>query len=456
MVKKIGRRSFLLGSSSMVVLPALESILPAKLFAQSQNITRSIVIYCPNGLRYEEDYDYWYPSQPGAFNALPEYLQPLANFKNDMILLENIKNEYGRNQAYGRHRDGGGGHARAASSFLTGAHVNKVDDNGVYQGYNNYYNRTGIYVGQSFDQKLASTIFQGHNFPSMVLANQRFGGPDSGYASIYKNMSWVNPRTPANYIHQPHDLFLKMFPSIQANDFEQRRTNKKSILDFVLSEANSLNNSLSQGDKRKIDQYFSSIRDVERRLFTNSPAECQKPSNPGNSLHYLAKMEAFFDLITIAVSCDLTRNVVFALGSEANQQNFSQYLNFSTGWHSASHWTQNKDVHVEQYQAINQWIVKRLPYFLNQLKNTAEGDKNLLYNSIVTFGSGITDGGRHNHYNLPLLLFGHGSGKIKSGHYYKMSSNTPVANLWLTIMNALGLNITQFGDSNDRLKVIES
>lgn len=450
MSSRFDRRRFLRGVGACVALPALESIAAKSAVAAvagpsttaSGAPLRTAFISFPNGAIPAA----WKPTGIGpkfAFGSTLQALEPVRDLVQVMGGLDLA-------EAEGR-EDGGGDHARGNGVFLTAVRINK--------------SATDVRAGISIDQEIASAIGSTTRFRSLELTGehrQGVGTCDSGYACTYQyNLSWSSPTTPRTAESNPRLVFERLFGSgkhgERAANFRLRRQQQKSVLDFVLEEARSLGQRAAVADRRKLDEYLSSVRDIERRIeraeqFGNSP-DPQVATPAGISDDYGEYLAQMFELMRLAFQTDSTRVATFQLAHDGSNRSFD-HIGVSEGHHELSH-HQNRQAWIEKVAAIDRWYAEMFAGFLKSLKDTTDSDGNsLLYNSQIVYGSGNSDGNRHTHRDLPIVLAGAAGGAFRSGRYMNYRG-TPLANLYLRMAHNAGANdLARFGDSTEALRNI--
>lgn len=441
MRKPISRRTALRGLGTTLALPWLEAMRPvARAAGSNGSPTRMAFFYVPNGVRMET----WTPEATGADFQLPPILQPLESFREDMLVLTGLAQD---NAA--AHGDGPGDHARSLACFLTGVHPVKTDG-------------ADIRVGVSVDQVCAQRLGRFTRFPSLELgieAGRQAGGCDSGYSCAYSsNISWRSPTTPVPKEINPRLVFERLFgnddPGESAESRARRRHFRKSILDLVDQDAARLANRLGRNDRRKMDEYLTSVRELEVRLARAEAggdlqaAQGQEkpagiPSDPAE--HY----RLMNDLLLLAFQADLTRVATFMFANEGSNRSYPE-LGVTDGHHELSHHG-GDEAKLEKIQKINTFHIEQFAYLVRRLKETKEGDGTLLDHAMLVYGSGIGDGNRHNHNDLPVLMLGRGGGTIATGRHLEYPRNTPLNNLFLTMLDRMGTPVESLGDSTGRL-----
>lgn len=445
MIRKssLSRRTVLKGLGVSLGLPMLEAMTPnvgSAAESQVQNSPlRVAFLYVPNGVNV----DLWRPSGDETDFKLSPTLAPLESFRESLCILEGLTLDGGR-----AHKDGPGDHARALSSFLTAAHPRKTHG-------------ADIRVGVSVDQLAARALGDRTRFPSLEIGCEQgslAGNCDSGYSCAYSaNIAWRTETTPAAKETNPRLVFERLFLD-GAEKGEQERTRrlltKKSLLDFVLEDANSLQKKLGGTDRRKIDEYLSSVRELEQRIErtqkNNRPIPVPDyPLPDGIPKDYKEHLRLMADMLVLAFQTDVTRVSTFVFANEGSNRSYNE-IGVADGHHSLSH-HESKPEKLEALHKINLFHIEQLAYLLEKMKNIREGERSLLDNCMIVYGSGLGDGNRHNHDDLPVLLLGQGGGSIKSNRYLKYPAETPMANLYLSMLDRLGIPTEKFADSNGRL-----
>jgi uncharacterized protein DUF1552 len=434
--KFLPRRAFLRGVGAAVALPFLDAMQPA-LAAQAKAPLRLAFLYVPNGI----DMANWNVPTDGPLGELPRVLAPLSALRGDMLQLGNLTHNSGRALL-----DGAGDHARCSGSYLTGIQVRK--------------STVDVQSSISCDQLVAQHVGAATRFASLELGMddvRQAGDCDSGYSCAYtNNLAWRSATQPLPPILNPRLLFERLFgagPAPSPARAAQRASDRRSILDFVISDTHSLKASLGPTDVRKLDEYLTSIRDVEQQL---SKAEASDASvDPGMDKPYGVPpdfgehFKLMTDMISVAFRADMTRVVTFLMTREATQRAYRE-IGIPDGHHPLSHHKNNPEL-MEKVTRINEYHTRQLAGWLGRLKALDEGDGNVLDHSMIVYGSGISDGNRHLHDDLPTLLFGRAGGAIRPGRRITYRRETPMANLHLTLMDRMGVPVDHFGDASGRL-----
>lgn len=443
---QIPRRTFLRGLGATVALPLLEVMTPVKTLAgvgATKPPVRMGVIFVPNGAHMQD----WTPATEGPDFDLPRILKPLQPVKSDLLVLTGLTHDKGRANG-----DGPGDHARSASSFLTGAQPLKSEG-------------ASIRIGQSIDQFVARYTGQETRFPSLELGTEKgrqAGKCDSGYSCAYSNnISWRDEATPMTKETNPRAVFERLFGSDAPREAEENRGKrqryKKSILDFVLEDADRLSRRVGGNDKQKLDEYLTAVREIEMRIERAEREALQKPvlvtgySQPeGIPESFEEHIRLMGDMMVLAFQTDVTRVCTFMIANEGSNRSYP-FIGITEGHHELSHHQGRAEKHAG-IRAINTFHVAQLAYILQKMKSIPEGDGTLLDNSMILYGSGISDGNRHNHEDLPLLMAGRGGGTVLSGRHVRYSHETPMCNLFLSMLDRMGITADSFGDSTGRLR----
>jgi len=441
MTARISRRTLLRGLGVTVSLPWLEAMGPLTAWATdgspSKNPApnRMVFLYVPNGMNMAD----WTPKAEGPNFELPHILQPLKDVRDDILVLTGLTADKAR-----PHGDGGGDHARALAAFLTGCQPRKTDG-------------TDIRAGISVDQVAAARLADRTRLPSLELGCEHgamAGNCDSGYSCVYSStMSWRSATQPLPKEVNPKIVFERLFASTPDGERLQRDARRKSILDFVREDSLSLNARLGANDRRKLDEYFSAVRDVELRIERAEklpPIQAPDYKVPaGIPASYEEHIRITYDLIVLALQADVTRVITCVLANEGSNKPYP-FIGVPEGHHDLSH-HENNPKKKEKIRDINTFHTRQLAYLLGKLKSTREGDGSLLDHCMVVYGSGNSDGNAHNHDDLPILLAGRGCGTIKTGRHLRYPKETPLNNLWLAMLDRMDVKIAALGDSTGTL-----
>ncbi len=440
---KISRRTLLHGVGTAMALPFLEAMIPTSVLAQSakKRPNRMAFIFVPNGIHMAS----WTPKTTGIMSELPQTMQPLNNVRGSINVLSGLA----QSNAFAL-GDGGGDHARSAAAFLTGCHPRKTYG-------------ADIKAGISVDQLAAARIGNQTRFASLEIGCERGGingNCDSGYSCAYSsNISWRGEAQPMAHEVDPRAVFERLFnngdPEETAESRQLRQNDRMSVLDFVLEDANKLKGKLGSHDQNKLDEYFTGVREIERRValaeksnIAGRLAGSDKPTGIPNE--FGDHMRLMFDMMLLAFQADMTRIVTFMVANDGSNRGYKD-IGVPEGHHDCSH--HGGDVKkLAKVQSINQYHVTQLAYFLNKMESIKEGEGSMLDNSMIVYGAGISDGDRHNHDDLPILLAGKGGGTIKSGRHMAYNNPTPMTNLFLSMLDRVGVPADHIGDSTGRLQ----
>ena len=441
--RHLPRRTFLRGLGAAVALPMLDAMVPA--FASHSRLLASppcrlAFAYVPNGIIMED----WSPTAEGPEFELTRILQPLATYREDWMLLSGLTHNNGR--ALG---DGAGDHARASASYLTGVHPRKTD--GV-----------DIKNGISVDQLAAQAIGGKTRFPSLELGAEHgrvAGNCDSGYSCAYSNsISWRSETSPLPPEVNPRLLFERLFGPPGAKEDAASRARRqryqKSILDLVLNDTQKLKGELGSTDRRKLDEYLYAVREIEKRIeraeleLSGQIPAIERPA--GVPIDYAEHVRMMFDLQVIAFQSDMTRITTFMFGREGSNRTYRE-INVPDAHHGLTH-HKGDAKKVEGIIKINRYHMEQFAYFLEKLRSTPDGDGSLLDHSMVVYGSGLSDGNEHTHHDLPVLLAGRGCGALHPGRHIRFPKETPMTNLYISILDRLGLHPESLGDSTGTLE----
>lgn len=421
-----------------LALPCLDVMKPAvAAFAENATSppTRLAWVFFPNGTNAER----WFPKGKGTDWELSPSLEPLAECKGDFNVLRGLAQVNA--QSLG---DGPGDHARSAAAFLTGAHPYKTAG-------------SKIKVGRSADQIAADEYGRATRLASLELGTEEgkdAGSCDSGYACAYSNnISWRSETLPTAKEINPLRAFQRLFGTAGSTDARSRAM-QSNILDFVTDQRKHLDRISGTDDRRKLDEYFTSVREVEQRINRFSvPVALPdgvvepngKPSNPTEHIRLM------YDLMVLAFRTDTTRIATFMLANEGSNRAFPM-IEVKDGHHQLSH-HENKQDSIDKIAKIDRYYSEQFCYFLKKLKETPEGDGNLLDHSMIVYGGCISDGNRHDHHDLPILLAGKGGNRIQTGRLLEYPQNTPLNNLFSSMLETVGINDVKFGDGTGQIRI---
>ncbi len=442
----LSRRQVLKGVGVTVALPLLDAMVPARGWAQSARPkVRLAAIEMVHGsagsTKFGAEKNMWSPAQVGrSFDLAPSSLSPLEGFRDHLTIVSNTDV---RNAEAFEAPEIGGDHFRSSAVFLTQMHPRQT------QG-------SDVRVGTSLDQYYAQKFGQDTAIPSLQLCIENVdqaGGCSYGYSCVYTDsISWASPNQPLPMVRDPRTVFDMLFGvGATPQDRADRRREDRSILDWITEDMTRLRNTLGASDRARLSAYLEDIREIERRIqrveaqnTTGEPREL--PGAPvGVPDSFEEHIKLMFDLQAVAFASDITRVFAFKLGRDASNRVFAD-SGTSTGFHSASHHGERDD-RVTAFARINRYHISMMPYFLEKLRNTPDGDGTLLDNTLVIYGSPMGNSNVHNHKRCPLILAGHVGGQLKGGVHIKAADSTPMANAMLSMVQMLGLDMDNFGDS---------
>jgi hypothetical protein len=440
------RRHFLRGLGAGIALPSLVSLPGSRvLHATTPNQPLATTetgaplrlgfVYFPNGAIQDK----WWPEAEGNDFTLNQTMRPLENVRNQLQVLSGLDHV---NATPGP--DGAGDHARASGTYLTGVRVRKTAG-------------ADIQAGVSIDQLIANRIGHLTRFPSLELscdAIRKSGSCDSGYSCAYQyNLAWRSETQPVPPEPNPRLLFERLFgagkPGERHESLTRRQQQKRSILDFVLEDARALKSELGLDDTGRLDEYLSSIRDIEKRIEAAErlPAPDPEMETPeGVPTNFEDHIDVMFDMLTLAFQTDSTRVATFLLHNEGSNRTFPE-IGIIEGHHYLTH-HKNQQAMIDKVADIDRWYVGKLARFLNRLEAIEDVDGNsILHNSMILYGSGNSDGNRHTHVNLPLVLAGRGGGKLSESRFKKFG-DLPMSNFLLGLGHHMGAtDLKRLGDS---------
>lgn len=447
---RITRRTALRGLSAVVALPWFESMAGWNPACHAEGIglcqdgvspLRLAFLYIPNGVHMPD----WTPQQEGSDYTLTPILNKLAPFRSQFNVLSGLTLNGAR--ALG---DGPGDHARSVAAFLTACHPRKTDGQDISNGV-------------SVDQLAAAHLGQQTRLPSLELgteASSPAGRCDSGYSCAYaSNMSWRTPTSPVAKETDPALVFDRLFSaedrSATPAERAERNRRRGSILDYVREDARALHRQLSAKDRHKLDEYLYAVREVELRM---QRAEKLHPDDSllrdwtrpaGVPQAFEEHVRLLMDMMVLAFQTDSTRIASMMFANAGSNRSYAE-IGVAEGHHELSHHGNNAEKQ-EKISRINQFHASMLHYFLQRLAAVPEREATLLDHVIIVYGSGISDGNRHNHNDLPILVAGGGGGRLTSGRHIRYPDETPLANLYLWLLQQIGLKQTSFADSSGPL-----
>lgn len=445
---RLSRRTVLRGVGTALALPWLEAMGAGSLQAgegtKGAIPRRMAFLYVPNGVHMPD----WTPDRIGPDFRLPATLRPLEPFRQDLLVLSGLAQNNAAPMG-----DEGGDHARSLACFLTGSHPLKTDG-------------ANIRAGVSIDQVAAFQIGHRTRLSSLELGidpSAQAGSCDSGYSCAYSsNISWRAENLPMPKEVDPRLVFDRLFGSrtdkLSPAERAKRKRREKSVLDFVREDARQLHANLGVNDRRKLDEYMGAVREIELRITRfEASDDGQRPApgaaRPGGIPEDLREhIRLMLDLLALAFQADATRIATFMFANEASNRAYP-FLNVPDGHHDLSHHGRDPKK-FEKIRTINRFHVEQLAYLLGKLRSMKEGDSTLLDQVMIVYGSGISDGDRHNHDDLPILVAGRGGGTIRTGRHIQYNA-LPLNNLYLSMLDRMGVKVDRHGDSTGRLAMLD-
>lgn len=446
------RRGFLRGLGASIALPALDCFRPlmaAGAAVRAAGTTasgaplRMAWLYIPNGVNME----LWRPKGDGSKYKPGETFEPMEKLREDFQIFTGFEQ---KNASAGG--DGAGDHARGVATFLTSSRARKTAG-------------SDIHLGISADQVAARAMQSVTRLPSLELSAdgvRKAGHCDSGYSCAYQfNLSWRSENQPMTPESNPRAVFERLFGAgsarERADSLGRRMAAKKSMLDFVEQDARALRRHLGRNDQQKLDEYLTGVREIERQIekaeAMGLPADPGVPAPAEKPGSYQEHLRLMLDMMVLAFKTDSTRISTFLMAHDGSNRSF-QDIGVSDGHHNISHHQRNPK-NLEKIAKIDRFYMEQLAYFLDRLKNTPDVDgKSLLHNSMIVYGGCISDGYRHNHDDLPIVVAGHGGGAFSPGRHVELGEDVPLANLYLRMLDEFGVKEKRFGDSTGALRKV--
>ena len=441
--KSLPRRTFLRGVGATLALPLLDAMVPAATAlanTAAKTFPRLGFIYIPNGANMSA----WTPDGDSGALELSRSLQPLASVRDHVVIPTGL--DHRQAEAWG---DGNGEHSRASAVWLNGVHPKRTEG-------------ADVQAGTTADQLAAEQLGQDTPLPSLELALENsfvVGNCDNGYSCVYTNtFSWRNPTTPLPMEHNPRVVFERLFgEGGTSTQRAARLAEDRSILDAVREDMLRLEQTLGVGDRSRVNQYLDAVREIERRIQQAElqsgdtlPDVLERPVGIPESFDEHARL--MFDLQALAFQADITRVFTFLIGREQTAQSFPE-IGVPDPHHAMSHHQMDVEK-LEKYAKINTYQVSLLAEFLEKLQATEDGDGTLLDQAMILYGGGISDGDQHSHMDLPLILAGGGSGKLRGGRHLKYEGETPMTNLLVSMLDKAGVRVDTLGDSTGELPLV--
>lgn len=444
-METIDRRTFLRGVGTLMALPVLERMIPTTALAMSApkaaRPVRMAFMFVPNGVNMHE----WRPAAEGVLpEKLPSILEPLSELRDEFNVLTGLSQLHAFAEG-----DGPGDHARSTACWLTGVHAKKTSGGDIHNGV-------------SIDQVAAQKIGDRTRFPSLEIGCERGGvngDCDSGYSCAYSsNISWRTPTTPMAKEINPRLVFERLFGNGDSADGENKTRRdlfRQSILDLVMEDASKLKNQLGRRDQNKLDEYFQGVREIEQRLAKFETAQQAQlaagiGAPAGIPADYGEHIRLMGDMMVLAFQADMTRICTFMFANDGSNRSFRE-IGVSEGHHDVSHHG-GDPVKLEKKRLIDRFHVEQVAYILKKMRETKELDGNLLDNSFVVYGAGISDGNQHNHDDLPILVAGRGGDKLKTGRHVVYQDRTPLNNLFVSMVDRMDIPVESLGDSTGQLQ----
>ena len=444
--QRLSRRRFLRGASAAIGLPLLDAMVPA--FGQEPVPPKRIsFIYMPNGVAMNfKGINYWTPKGEGRDMQLSPILTPLARHRDRLTVVSGLAQPEAE-----AHDDGANGdHTRATSSWLTGVHPKRTEG-------------ADIENGLSADQIAADVLGRETVLPSLELGidlNFLSGQCENSYSCVYLNtLAWRSPTAPLPTENNPRLVFERLFGS--GGTIDQRKAwarDSRSILDFVTNDFDRLARTLGPSDRRQVEEYLDSVREVERRIqaVENLGADAGLPAleRPrGIPDRFDDHVKLMFELQWLAFQADMTRVVTFMLGRELNFRTYPE-IGIEEGHHSLSH-HQDRAEQIEKLARLNTYQTDLFAWYLDKLESTSEGQGSLLDNSLFLYGASLSNPNQHAHYDLPLTVVGGDPARHEGGRHvvFDREAWTPMTNLLLTLLDDVGVHADSLGDSTGRLRI---
>lgn len=448
------RRRFLRGLGACVALPGMPSVMAATgakaSVAAGRAVTasgaplRAAFLYVPNGVIMDQ----WRPEGTGSEFKFNESMKPVEKFRKDLQIFKGFEQASG--WAGG---DGAGDHARSSATFLTGVRARKTAG-------------SDIHLGISADQLAAKYVGSETRMQSLELSCdgvRKSGACDSGYSCAYQyNISWRSATQPMTPESNPRLVFERLFGGGSDEErkasLARRRQEQRSILDFVMDDAQSLGSQLGRNDQQKLDEYMTGVREIERRIekaesFGPPPDPGVEAPDAGVPPEYQEHIRLMFDMMVLAFKTDSTRISSFLLAHDGSNRNFPT-VGVGDGHHNLSHHRRNEEK-MEKLTRIDRFYLEQLAYFLERMRSTKDVDgKSLLHNSMIVWGSGLSDADRHTHNDLPIVVAGQAGGRFQTGRHVDLNGDVPLNNLYLRMAHEMGVPADRIGDSTGVLKNI--
>jgi hypothetical protein len=444
-MKQLSRRTLLRGAGAVIALPFLDAMLPA--FARGATADtpkRMMYVYAPTGMIPQA----WNPTTTGTDFEFGRIMKPLEKFRGDVLVMSGLS----ANPLAAPMNDGGGDHARAVSSYLTGVRPKKTSG-------------ADFSAGVSADQLAARKLGANTKFSSLELTceDTRSVGECDSYTCAYQTVAWKSPTEPLPPEVNPRLLFERMFGDMDvSSNVDQRKKQaiyRNSILDLTMQDTRSLKRDLGPTDQRKLDEYLTSVRELEVRMSSAAnnnaqvvPAGFSKPT--GIPTDYAEHARLMFDLASIAFQSDMTRVATFMLAREGGVRPYPE-IGVPEAHHSISHHGGDKEL-IEKLIKIECYHMEQFAYFVEKMKAMQEGSGSLLDNTLLVYGAALADPNRHDHDHCPTLLVGNAGGQLKTGQHVAFKQGTPMSNLHLTVLDSVGVPTDKLGNSEGKLDFLSA
>jgi hypothetical protein len=438
---QLSRRALLRGAGVTLGLPWLEAMMPRSAMGATSGSAkppvRMAMLYMPNGVNTNA----WYPEGLGREFSLSPTLEPLGELKNDIVVLSNLWNAASK---------GGDGHYVKEAAILTCTTIKKTPGADLANGI-------------SMDQLAAQRTGDQTPLPSLELGVTPVAiGVDSvvGYTRVYgSHIAWSSPTTPLAREINPRSVYERLFRASSGPQGDSAKMDTL-LLDRVLGDARRLRTQVGTEDQVRLDEYLSLMRSLEQRV-QRAGSVTQKAWKPRAAIDpkaaptdspndHAEHVRLMMDMIATAFQSDTTRIATFMFGNAVSNVSFRFLQGVDAGHHDVSHHQKDADK-LRQYQLINRWHIEQYAYLLRKLKSMKEGESNVLDNSMILFGSALSDGNSHDPHKLPLVLGGHGGGRVQTGQHLEFSEDSPLANLYVSMLDAFGTPVERFADSTGPL-----
>jgi hypothetical protein len=451
--KSISRRTVLRGMGATIALPFLESMLPAQTpLRKSAAVSRprlcaiEMVHGSSGSTREGTEKHMWSPAKEGADFEITPILRSMAPHQDYLTILSHT--DLKPAEAFTA-PEAGADHTRSSAAFLTAAHSKMTEGSDIYNGV-------------SLDQIYAQKYGQDTPLPSIQLCIEDVGSLTGacgyGYSCVYANtISWASPTTPLPMERDPRVAFERLFgDGATAEERLARRQADRSILDGIIEKVDRLQKGLGASDRARLTDYLDDVREIERRIQNaekhNAGKDGALPSAPiGVPESWIEHVKMMFDLQVLAFRTDTTKVSAFKMGRDVSSRVYTE-SDVKTPFHTLSHHGETTEK-IAEFARLNEFHVNQVSYFIDKMKNTLDGDGNLLDHSLIIYGSPMGDGNIHNHLRVPLFLAGKMNGQLKGNWHVKYADGTPTANVWLTLLHKLGVDIDTIGDSTGAAEI---